>query len=160
LLAGPIEVAWAITVGAPAAGALLLAAEAWAAAAIVLVLGLPAAFILGRSLHGLSLRWVVFVPAGVVLHDPLSLVDPVLVERKLIATLRPVAHHADTSGLDLTQRAPGLALELVLREPVMMTLVKPGTIGGESAGAARLRFTPTRPGQVMREAQERRVPVG
>jgi hypothetical protein len=158
LLAGPLEVAWALTVGAPAAGVLLLAAQAWIAGVIVLVFGLPVAFVLGRSLHGLSRRWVVFVPAGVVVHDPLSFLDPVLFQRRVIETLRPAP--ADSDALDLTQRAPGLALELVLWETVPMTLVKPGRVGGESGASALLRFTPTRPGQVLREAQQRRVPVG
>jgi hypothetical protein len=158
LLAGPLEVAWAVAVGAPVGTVLLLAAKAWVAGAIVLVVGVPVAAILARALHGLCRRWVVFVPAGLVLHDPLSLLDPPLFQRRVIETLRPAPVHS--VALDLTQRAPGLALELVLWEKVPMTLVKPGTIGGESGASALLRFTPTRPGQVLREAQRRRVPVG
>src|SRR6516165_177470 len=49
LLFGPLELAWAITIGAPAAAALLLAARAWLAGAIVLVAGVPLAIILARS---------------------------------------------------------------------------------------------------------------
>ncbi|HSS11873.1 MAG TPA: hypothetical protein VLL25_18440 [Acidimicrobiales bacterium] len=158
LLAGPLEVVWAVAVGAPVAGVLLLAAKAWVAGVIVLVVGVPVAAILARALHGLSRRWVVFVPAGLVLHDPISLLDPPLFQRRVIETLRPAPVHS--VALDLTQRAPGLALELVLWEKVPMTLVKPGTIGGQSGASALLRFTPTRPGQVLREAQRRRVPVG
>jgi hypothetical protein len=163
LLIGPLELAWVITMGAPAAAALLLAARAWLAGAIVLVAGVPVAVILARSLHGLSQRWLVFVPAGLVLHDPLALIDPVLFTRKSIATMRP-AHRDPGSpagdALDLGQRAPGLALELLLLEPVLLMLVRPGKLGGESANAARLRVVPTRPGRVIREAERRRVPVG
>jgi hypothetical protein len=173
LLLGPLEVAWAVTVGAPAAGALLLAARAWLAGAIVLVAGLPVAVILARSLHGLSERWLVFVPAGVVLHDPVALIDPVLFPRRVIRTMRPESASRDRSHrgrfdpdnppgdvLDLGQRAPGLALELVLLEPVLLMLVKPGKLAGESVSSARLRVVPTRPGQVVSEARRRRVPVG
>lgn len=157
LLLGPIEAAWAVVVGAPAVGILLLAARAWVAGAVVLLLGVPAAVVLVRSLHGLSRRWLVFVPAGVVLHDPMSLLDPVLFPRKVIEALHPAP--ADTDSLDLTQGALGLALELVLTEKVPMTRVRPGRRGGEQGASARLLFTPTRPGQVLAEAQSRRVPV-
>jgi hypothetical protein len=163
LLLGPLELAWAITIGAPAAGALLLAARAWLAGAIVLVAGLPVAVILARALHGLSERWLVFVPAGLVLHDPLALIDPVLFPRKVIMTLRAAGPDPDTpssDALDLRQRAPGLALELALLEPVLLMLVRPGRPGSESVSATRLRVVPTRPGQVIREAERRRVPVG
>jgi hypothetical protein len=158
LLLGPIELSWAIAVGAPAVGVLLLAARSWVVGAIVLVLGLPAAYFLVRSLHGLARRWVVFVPAGMVLHDPLTLCDPVLFLRPIIETLRPAA--ADSDSLDLTQKSLGLALELVLTEKVPMALAKPGKKGGEQGASARLLFTPTRPGQVLAEASRRRVRVG
>jgi hypothetical protein len=111
----------------------------------------------------LSERWLVFVPAGLVLHDPLALIDPVLLPRKVIATLRAARPDPDAppgNALDLRQRAPGLALDLVLLEPVLLMLVRPGRLGGESVSATRLRVVPTRPGQVIREAERRRVPVG
>jgi hypothetical protein len=158
LLLGPLEVSWAVTVGAPVAGILLLAARSWVVGGIVLLLGLPAAFILVRSLHGLSRRWVVFVPAGVVLHDPLTLVDPALFPRRTIETLRPAP--TDSDSLDLTMGAMGLALELILTEKVPMTRAKPGKVFGEQGASARMLFTPTRPGQVLAEASRRRVPVG
>jgi uncharacterized membrane protein len=154
LLFGPIEVAWAVTAGAPLAGLLMLAARAWVAGAIVLVVGGPAAALLGRSLHALSRRWVVFVPAGMVLHDPLTLADPVLFEKRGIAALRPAP--AESEALDLTQGALGLALELILAEKIPMVLRR----GGQSASPDRILLTPTRPGLVMQEAQSRRLPVG
>ncbi|MDQ1398889.1 MAG: hypothetical protein QOK20_821 [Acidimicrobiaceae bacterium] len=158
LLLGPLEVSWAVAIGAPPVGVLLLAARAWVAGAVVLAVGLPAAYLLGRSLHGLARRWVVFVPAGVVLHDPITLLDPVLFPRQIIEALRPAP--ADSDSLDLTQGSVGLTLELVLTEKVPMTRVKPGQAGGEQGASARLLFTPTRPGQVLAEAKSRRVPVG
>jgi hypothetical protein len=155
LLAGLLPLAWALAVGPPAAGALLLAAGRTAAGAAVLVVGLPVAAVLLRALHGLSRRWIVFVPAGVVLHDPLTLADPVLFQRKTVESLRLAP--ADTDSLDLTQRAPGLAVELLLTEKVAMTLLRPGRREGESGSSARLLFTPTRPGAVLAEARQRRL---
>jgi hypothetical protein len=155
LLLGPLPLAWALAAGSPAVAVLLLAAKAWVAGALVAVIGMPLAVVLVRALHGLSRRWVVFVPAGLVLHDPMTLADPVLFPKKTIEVLRPAP--ADSDSLDLTQRAPGLALELVLREKVPMVLNRPGNRAGESGASARLLFTPTRPGQVLAEAKQRRL---
>ena len=122
------------------------------------VVGLPLAAVLARALHGLARRWIVFVPAGLVLHDPLSVADPVLFRRQVVESVGPAP--AGSDALDLTQGAPGLALELGLREKVPMVLVRPGRGGDQAGASARLLFTPTRPGRVLREAAARRLPVG
>ncbi|MDQ3573504.1 MAG: hypothetical protein M3404_01030 [Actinomycetota bacterium] len=158
LVVGIVPGAWALAVGAPAAGLLLLAAGQWVPGAIVLALGIPVAAALYRSLHALSRRWVVFVPAGMVLHDPLALTDPVLFHRQEIEALRPAP--AGSESLDLSQGAPGLALELVLREEATLMLAQPRNRPGRSVTVDRLLFTPTRPGAVLREAGARRVPTG
>lgn len=156
LLLGVLAVVWALAVTPPVLGPLLLAARQWVAGALVLVLGGPVTVVLARALHGLSRRWVVFVPAGLVLHDPITLADPVLFRRTLIRSLGPAP--ADTGALDLTQAAPGLALEVVLSEEVPLLRTKPGRRLGEAASPTSVLFTPTRPGAVLREAQQRKFP--
>ncbi|MDQ1438779.1 MAG: hypothetical protein QOK43_2408 [Acidimicrobiaceae bacterium] len=157
LLAGLLPLAWALAVGPVVAGAVLLHHDRWVAGGVLLAAALPLAAVLLRAIHGLSRRWLVFVPAGVVLHDPLSLADPVLFQRKSIEALGLAP--ADTDSLDLTQRSPGLAVELVLTEKVPMTLVRPGRRKNalEQGSSARLLFTPTRPGAVLEEAARRRL---
>ena len=157
LLLGPLWLAAGLVLGAPAAAVLLLAGKQWIAGALVLVLGGAAAAFAGRALFGLTRRWLVFVPAGVVLHDPLSLTDPVLFERSKIETLRAAPN--DTDSLDLTQGALGLAVEMILTEKVPMVRAA-GRKGAESGASARLLFTPTRPGRVLAEAADRRITVG
>ena len=157
LLMGPLWVAGAVVVAAPAAGALLLADQQYAWGSVLTVLGSALAALAGRALFGLTRRWLVFVPAGVVLHDPLTLVDPVLFERSLIESLR--AAPADTDSLDLTQGALGLEPRAAPTEKVPMVRAK-GRRGAESGSSARLLFTPTRPGRVLAAAAERRIPVG
>ena len=158
VLLGPVELAWGLAVGAPATTALLLAAGRWVPGVLAGVVGLPLAAVLARALHGLARRWIVFVPAGLVLHDPLSVADPVLFRRQVVESVGPAP--AGSDALDLTQGAPGLALELGLREKVPMVLVRPGRGGDQAGASARLLFTPTRPGRVLREAAARRLPVG
>jgi len=158
LLKGPLPLAWVLTVAGIGAGPLLLAARRWIPGALLLVVGWPLAALLLKSLHNLSRRWAVFVPAGMVLHDPLVLFDPLLFPRQDIASLRP-APDRDPGCLDLSQRAPGLGLEMELVEPATITLLRPGRRQGEPVDASRLRFTPTRPGAVVDEASRRRIAV-
>jgi hypothetical protein len=121
---------------------------------LILLVGWPLAYLLLKSIHNLSRRWAVFVPAGIVLHDPVVLSDPALFRRQDIAALRP-ATGADP--LDLSQRAPGLGLEMQLAESTTLTLLKPGVREGVAVHATGLRFTPTRPGAVLEEARRRRI---
>ena len=158
VLFGPLPLAWALAVGLPTAGTLLIAAGAYAVGGVVLAVGAAGAGVLLRAMYGLARRWVVFVPAGMVLHDPLALVDPVLFRRKEIDVLRPAP--ADTEALDLTKGALGLAVEMLLFEKVPMALVKPGHAIGEQGASAQLMFSPSRPGQVLAEAASRRIRVG
>jgi hypothetical protein len=154
LLAGPLPLAWALSVAGIAAGPLLLAAKQWVLGALLLLVGWPVAGLLLKSIHNLSRRWAVFVPAGIVLHDPVVLFDPTLFRRQDITALRP-ATTADP--YDLSQRAPGLALEMQLAELTTVTLLKPGQREGAAIHATGLRFTPTRPGAVLDEARRRRI---
>jgi hypothetical protein len=155
VLLGPIELAWAFAVAGLVTGPLLMAAGVWIPGAIATVSGVPLAALLLRALHGLSRRWVVFVPAGVVLHDLLALSDPVLFQRITIERLAPASR--DTQALDLTERAPGLALELSLREPVDVNLSR--AKGSTRVKTSAVMFTPTRPGAVLAEAAARRLPT-
>jgi hypothetical protein len=156
LLLGPVPLGWAVAVAGLTAGPLFLAARQWVVGGLAIVLGLPVAAVLLRSLHGLSRRWVVFVPAGLVLHDPLALVDPVLFRRQDVDSLHLAP--AATDALDLTQHALGIAVELRLRQPAELLLRRPGQVGGETTRTPALLFTPSRPGAVLAEAARRRVP--
>jgi hypothetical protein len=154
LLAGPLPLAWALSVAGIAAGPLLLAARQWVLGGLLLLAGWPLAGLLLKSIHNLSRRWAVFVPAGIVLHDPVVLFDPTLLRRQDITAIRP---STSPDPYDLSQRAPGLALEIQLDESTTITLLKPGKREGVAIHATGLRFTPTRPGAVLDEARRRRL---
>jgi hypothetical protein len=157
LLLGPLPLAWLAAVAAPIGAPLLIAARQWVAGGLVAAVGVPAAVVAWRALHGLSRRWVVFVPAGLVLHDLHALVDPVLFPRSSIRRLGPAAADGD-GAVDLTQRSLGLALELELVEPAEIAPRRPDrTVQVESA--QRVLFTPTRPGALLTEAARHRIAV-
>jgi hypothetical protein len=149
--------AWALTIAGVVSGPLLLAAKRWIPGGFCAAAGLSLAAVLARSMHTLSRRWAGLVPAGLVLHDPLTLLDAVLFKRGSIDVLRPAP--ATSDSLDLTQRAPGLALELLLREKVPMVLLRGPRREPEAGSSARVLFTPVRPGALLRAAGERRIRV-
>lgn len=99
-----------------AAGPLLLAAESIGLGVLVLLVGWPLAFALLRSLHLLSRRWAILVPAGFVIADPMTLTDPVLFVREHILGLGPadprVRPPEDATDLRLGAAHGSLALLL------------------------------------------------
>jgi hypothetical protein len=155
LLLGPVELAWLAVVAGLVAGPVLLAVGEWIAGPILLVAGLALAVLGARALHGLSRRWIVFVPAGVVLHDPMATADPALFPRVILAGIGPAAADDASPALDLSGGAPGLVLEVRLREAVKVG-VRRGRRQIEDVDATTIRFTPLRPGAVMAEAVRRR----
>lgn len=151
----PIVVAvWAAIVTTALGGPILLAARWWVLGSLALVLGPPVGFIGLRALHSLARRWVVFVPAGMVLHDHLSLVTPVLFSRQTIATMSPAVEPG--TAVDFTQGAFGLAVGVQLHEEVSATLAD-GRGKSHQADITAFIFAPTRPGAVLAHAQQKRL---
>ncbi len=162
LLFGPLALTAAAICAGIAGGPLLIAADRIVLGVAATVVGWPLAWLLARSVHNLARRWVVFVPAGVVLHDPMALVDPVLFSRQNITGLtagRGVSGENGPSGeiVDLSLRAPGLALRLTFSPATSLSLLRPGHRLGRQVKVTSLVFTPVRPGQVMQEARRRRL---
>lgn len=150
---------WALVMTGAVAGPALLAAGAWPAGVAATLVGWALAAAGSRSLHQLSRRWVVLVPTGLVLHDPLVMPDPQLFLRHGVARLGPAPATAPDGTVteDLTGGASGLALELVLTEPVEL-LLRDGRRSASTRSATRVLFTPSLPGTLLAEARRRRYP--
>ena len=78
---GPLPVAPLLVAAGLAGGPLLLADGRVVAGIVTIVVGFLVAALAARSLHSLSGRWAVLVPAGLVLVDSMTLPDPVLFPR-------------------------------------------------------------------------------
>lgn len=139
------------------AGPLLLAARQWIPGAVMLLIGWPIAAAGVRSLHQLARRWVVLVPAGLVIHDPFTMPEAQLVLRRMVSNFGPAP--IDSEADDLTAGAPGLALQLDLHEPVDL-LLRSGSRSTETRSSTSLLITPSRPRRLLDGARERRIPVG
>lgn len=155
LLAGPAELAWLAAVGGVCTGPLLLAARQWVPGVVALAAGVPLAVWGARVLHILARRWLVFVPTGVVVHDQLTLIDPILLPRAVVRSVGPAP--ADSDAADLTGGASGLALEVRLTEPVSVLPVASRGRPAELRDVSALLVTPSRPGRVLAEARRRRL---
>jgi hypothetical protein len=162
LLLGPVPLAVALMAAGVLAGPLLLADGRYLPGVAALVVAVPLVRAAGRSVYSLSQRWAVLVPAGIVLKDPLTLVDPVLFPRDRIASLRPLpfptAPADDVLDLRLGTVAGSLVLEL--SEEAQLFRAHGRQRGGESVKARRLAFSPRLPDALLTEAATRRKPRG
>jgi hypothetical protein len=159
LLAGPLPVSVAIIAAGIASGPLLLANRDYITGAITLVLGLPIVAALIRSLTALDHRWIVLVPAGLVVVDPLTFPDPVLLPREHIAALARAPRGAGGGGRDSTEILVGGAGPLLLTCREQGTFLRRSGRGRASVEADRLRLTPLRPGLVLDAAGTHRIAV-
>ena len=151
-----VPAAWLLLVGGLALGPALLAAKVWVGGAVATVVGVALAVVCGRALHRLSRRFAVVVPAGLVLHDHVLLTDTLLFRRTIVDNVGLAP--ADTTALDLTGGAPGLAIEVRLNQEVPVGIA-PGRLGDapRSVEVDALLFAPSRPGRLLAAYQRPRV---
>jgi hypothetical protein len=159
LLLGPIPVAIILVAGGVAAGPLLLANGQYVPGVLLLVAGYPIAYVVARALHALARRWLVVVPAGLALADPLTLVDAVLIRREHITAMRRTeSTRLPTGAVDLrlgTLRG-GIAIEC--GTPVAITRRR-GRSGGEIMEADVLVVAVSQPDAAIAQAGARRIPT-
>ncbi len=159
---GPILVAlvvpmWAVSVAGVAVGPLLLTGRGWPAGIVAAAVGLPAAAFAAHTLYRLACRWLVFVPNGLVLHDHLAVAEPLPLSRRGIDSIGPA--RAETSAVDLTAQAFGMALELHLSEPVKAGVMT-GRNRSEERSLTALLMSPSRPAAVLATAARRGLRIG
>lgn len=161
LLLGPLPLAPLLVGAGVAAGPLLVAADRPVLGALALVGGVPLAALMARALHGLSRRWVVLVPAGLVVVDPLTLPDPVLFQRERIVSLRAAdpREPVDPGVVDLRLGALADSLALTLDRETEFLATRRGVRGSVPAATTELRFAAVWSRELLTEAAERRIPV-
>ena len=159
LVIGVLPFAIAIIGAAIAIGPLLLADRQWIVGAIAVAVLVPAAVIVARLIHQLSCRWIVLVPAGLVIADPLNLTDPVLFVRHRILGLGPAdpQRRPPEGALDLRLGAAYGSCALLLSEDAdIMRRIRNRGVGVQ---ANLLVFTPTANGRLLTSAAARRIHV-
>jgi hypothetical protein len=142
-----------------ATGPMLLAARQWPLGIVTVALGWPLAFLVGRLIHQLSRRWVVLVPAGIVIADPLTLTDPVLFVRERVQGLGPAdpGRRPPEDALDLRLGAAFGSCALLLTDAADLMRRARGRGVGVQAGL--ILVTPAASDRLLERAGARRLPV-
>ena len=148
----------ALMVTGAASGPLLLANKQWILGVIAMALGAGALAVGLRALNQMSQRWVIFVPTGMVIHDLTMMTEPVLFRRTAIERLG--AAIAGSPARDLSNTAAGLLLECELTDPAPLGLRDGGGRSGATlTDVRRFLFCPSRPGDLLDEAERRNIPT-
>ncbi len=154
-----IGLSWAAWCAALLTSVVLLARGAWVWGVLVAAGFVALAwFLLGRF-HRFSQRWLVLVPAGVVVRDPVVLGETLMVQRTNVAHSQLAL--ADTEAADLTGPAGGMALDVAVRE--MVLVVFPATETEPKGRAIHVQsflVAPSRPGRALQAMADARLPLG
>ena len=148
-------VVWAVTI---VAGPMLLAARSWPAGIVLTIIAAAGVALLLPRWHRLSRRWLVLVPAGLVVHDPVVLADTLMLRTDQIGALRLAS--SDTEAADLTGPASGYAIEVLATESVTTVFAfTPSDPGGRAIHLTGFLVSPSRPGEALRAAAARGLNV-
>jgi hypothetical protein len=139
--------AWLVLVAATVTGALALAARQWALGlplAVLALVGIPS---FARRFHRLSRRWLVVVPAGLVVHDHVVLAETVLFQKRELAGASLAL--VGSPAADLTGTTLGPVVEVRLRETGTVVLAAPPRGQTRALHVNSILVSPTRPGRLL-----------
>jgi hypothetical protein len=129
----PTVLAWSLLSGSLLGGSLLIAAEAYFVGAPVLLVGVVLARTVPKRLHRLSRRWLVIVPAGVVVHDHLVLAETMMSMRSKILSISKVAASGETADFTGGVAGPRIAVHLKEADKVALSNITAKTLGTVNA---------------------------
>jgi len=129
----PTVLAWSLLSGSLLGGSLLIAAEAYFVGAPVLLVGVVLARTVPKRLHRLSRRWLVIVPAGVVVHDHLVLAETMMSMRSKILSISKVAESGETADFTGGVAGPRIAVHLKEADKVALSNITAKTLGTVNA---------------------------
>lgn len=151
-----LPVVWSLLTGSLLAGPLLLAAHQWVLGIVISGLATGLTVVLPRRFHRLSRRWLVIVPAGLVVHDHVVLAETVMVARANLeaAGLALVG----TGAANLTGNAPGPVVEVRVRDLETVVLAAPPRGQTKALHVQSFLVSPTRPGRALRALHGSGIP--
>jgi hypothetical protein len=154
----PVTVSWVVWAAAVITAALLLGAQQWVSGIAATTLAMSLTWLLATRSHRLSLRWLVLVPAGLVVHDPVVMGETLMVPRANVAVARLAL--ADTQAADLTGPAAGVALDIAVRDMVLAVFAPTRTQPkGRAIHVQSFLVAPSRPGRALHAMEAAGFPV-
>ena len=157
LLLGPIPLAWLLLSATVIFPPLLIASKRVLFGVVFAAVGVICCTFAYRSLSSLAKRWLVFVPAGLVLHDGMVVADPFLLRRTGIKEIKPAS--VDAQGKDLTLSSLGLAVEVLLVEAADLSLQMNPLAPPETTHIDSFLVAPSLVSLTLEEAKRRSIPV-
>lgn len=154
----PMGLSWSVWCTVTLAAIVSLAAQQWLLAGLLLAACAALSWLLARRFHRFSRRWLVLVPAGIVVHDHLVLGETLMLQRPNVALARLAP--ADTQAADFTGPSAGHVIELTVREMVLALLAPtPAEPKGKALHVQSLLVAPSRPGRALHAIAEAKLPV-
>ena len=158
---GPLPLAPLLVAAGIVTGPLLLADVRIVAGIVAVVVVLPVAALAARSLHSLSARWAVLVPAGLVVVDAMTLADPVLFMRERIESLRPMTRREPppAGAVDGRLGARGGSVAMSLDRPTEVLRARRGRDAAGVEHVTALCFATVYTVELLATAAARRIRV-
>lgn len=155
----PVALSWVLWAAAVLSAVELLAHEVWLVGAPVAAAAAFLSWWLGQRFHRLARRWLVLVPAGVVVHDQMLLAETLMVQRSNVAAAGLAL--SGSEAFDLTGPAGGHAIDIAARD--MVQGIFPASAKEPTGRAVHMQsflVAPSRPGRALQAMAERKLPVG
>lgn len=143
---------WLLWVGSAVVGSLALVNEAWVAGGILVAISVLGLAWLPPRFHRLSRRWLVRVPAGLVIHDHVLLAETAMFSRSAVVATDIVSDIEDAADLSGGGRSAAVRITLTDFDTVVLaaTADQPG---GRAIHVRSLVVRPSRPGRTIRALQ-------
>lgn len=150
-----VILAWSIWFATAALGSILLVGG-MVFGSIVLAIAVAGFVLLPRRFHRYARRWLVSVPAGLVIHDHVVLTETVMFPKRLITEIDGWANSTapENTPFDLSGGIPasGIVIRLADPETVILAPTK-GHPGGQAFHVRSTRICPTRIGRTLTAVQ-------
>ena len=141
--------AWLIWVAIGVVSVAAANSGAWVLAAATGALFVVACATLPRRFHRFSRRWLVRVPAGLVIHDHVVLAETAMFPKRSVAAVR-LSEGDDAADLTGGVRRLGVRIDLTDFETIVLAATKSDP-GGRAIHAKSVTVCPSRPGRAVRE---------
>ena len=151
-------ITWVVWAASALTAPFALAARMWVLGGIAVAVAVAGAVFVGPRWHKMSRRWLVLVPAGLVVHDPVVLADTLMVRTSQLLGMGLA--RVDTEAADLTGPASGYAVQIDTNETVSTVFAfTPKEPNGRAIHMTGFLVAPTRPGEALRLAAARNLPI-
>ena len=134
---------WTLWTASAFVGSLALVNRSWVFGGVLVALTMVGIALLPRRFHRYSRRWLVKVPAGLVVHDHVVLAETAMFDRRGVVSATIVAEAGDSADLSGGTGRPWLEIVLADFETVVKAAT-PSTPGGSAIHVKTFRVRPSR----------------